>query len=62
MYNKQFKAIVDSKVIKNYITPEIVKRLRILYKEKKYLCLLVIILEKLVLYRNGIINLKIKPI
>ena len=33
-----------------------------LYKEKKYLYLLVTILKKLVLYRDGIINLQIKLI
>ena len=53
---------MDSKVIKNYITPKIIKRLGILYKKKKYLYPLVIILEELILYKNGIINLKIKPI
>ena len=53
---------MDSKVTKNHITPKIVKRLKILYKEKKYLYPLVTILEELVLYRDGIINLEIKPI
>ena len=33
-----------------------------LYKEKEYLYLLVIILEELVLYKNNIINLKTGPI
>ena len=49
---------MDSKVIRNHITPEIVERLKILYREKEYLYLLVIILGELVLYRNNIINLK----
>ena len=53
---------MDSKVIRNYIAPKIVERLGILYKEKKYLYLLVIILEGLVLYKNGIINLETGPI
>ena len=61
-YNKQFKAIVDSRVIRNHITPEIVKRLGILYREREYLYPLVIILGELVLYKDGIINLKIGPI
>ena len=61
-YDKQFKAIVDSRVIKNYITPQTVKRLGIVYREKEYLYPLVIILEKLVLYKDGIINLETKPI
>ena len=50
---------MDSRVIKNYIIPKIVKRLGILYKEKEYLYLLVTILEKPVLYKNSIINLEI---
>ena len=33
-----------------------------LYKEKKYLYPLVIILEELVLYKDNIINLEIEPI
>ena len=53
---------MDSKVIKNHITPEIIKRLKILYKENEYLYLLIIILGEPVLYNNGIINLKIRPI
>ena len=53
---------MDNKVTKNYIIPRIIKQLKILYKEKENLYLLVIILEKLVLYKNGIINLKIRPI
>ena len=36
--------------------------LGILYKEKKHLYLLVIILKELVLYKNSIINLEIGPI
>ena len=38
------------------------KRLEILYKEKEHLYLLVTILKKPVLYKNSIINLKIRPI
>ena len=49
---------MDSKVTKNYITLKTVKRLGILYKEKKYPYLLVIILGEPVLYKNSIINLK----
>ena len=36
--------------------------MEILYREKKHLYPLIIILEKPVLYKNGIINLKIEPI
>ena len=53
---------MDSKVTRNHIAPEIVKRLGILYRKKEYLYLLVIILGEPVLYKDGIINLKIKPI
>ena len=53
---------MDSKVTKNYIIPETVKWLKILYREKKYLYLLVTILKEPVLYRDNIINLKIEPI
>ena len=53
---------MDSKVIRNYIVPKIIKRLEILYKEKKYLYSLITILKELVLYKNGIINLEIGPI
>ena len=53
---------MDSKITKNYITPKIVKRLGILYKEKEYLYLLIIILGEPVLYKDGIINLKTEPI
>ena len=56
--DKQFKAIVDSKIIRNYITPKTVKRLKILYREKEYLYPLIIIFKKLIIYKNGIIDLK----
>ena len=53
---------MDCKVIRNYIIPKIVKWLGILYKEKTCLYLLVMILGELVLYKDNIINLKIRPI
>ena len=49
---------MDSGVTQNYITPKIVKNLGIPYQEKEKLYILVIILGKLVLYKNRIINLK----
>ena len=49
---------MDSGVIKNYIIPKTAEQLGILYRQKKYLYLLVIILGKPVLYRDGVINLK----
>ena len=53
---------MDSGVIRNYITPKIVKQLKILYREKEHLYLLITILGKLVLYKDSIINLKTEPI
>ena len=47
---------------KNHITPQIVKQLGILYIKKENLYPLIIILGKLILYKNSIINLKIRPI
>ena len=49
---------MDSRVIRNHIIPEIIKRLKILYKEKEHLYPLVIILEELITYKDNIINLK----
>ena len=49
---------MDSKVIRNHIAPKIVKQLGILYKERKYLYPLIMILGELVLYKNSIINLE----
>ena len=51
---------MDSGVIRNYIIFRIIKQLKILYREKENLYLLVIILKELVLYKDGIINLKIE--
>ena len=53
---------MNSRVTKTYIIPKIVKRLGMLYREKEYLYPLVIILGELVLHKNSIINLKIRPI
>ena len=58
--DKQFKAIIDSGVIRNYIISKTAEQLNIPYRQKEYLYLLVIILKELVLYRDSVINLKIK--
>jgi hypothetical protein len=50
---------VDSKVIKNHITPKVVEWLGLLYKQKLEPYTLVIILGDLVLYKDKIINLEI---
>jgi hypothetical protein len=49
---------VDNRVIKNYITPSTVERLKLLYKQKLKPYTLVTILEDLVLYKDKIINLE----
>ena len=54
----QFKAIVNSKATRNHIVLKVVEWLGILYKEKERPYLLVTILRELVLYKDGIINLK----
>ena len=60
--DKQFKALVDSGVIRNHISPKIVKRLGIPYQQKKNLYPLVIILGDPIFYKNRVIYLEIKPI
>jgi hypothetical protein len=50
--------MVDNKVIKNYITPKVVKWLGLLYKQKLEPYALVTILGDPVPYKDGIINLK----
>ena len=54
--------LVDSKVIKNYILLVIVERLKIPYRLKKILYLLIIILRDLIFYKNRVIYIKIKPL
>jgi hypothetical protein len=49
---------VDSKIIKNYIAPKVVKWLGLLYKQKLEPYTLVMILGDLVLYKDKIINLE----
>ena len=49
---------MDSRVIRNYILLAIVKQIELLYRQKERLYLLIIILEDLIAYRGGIINLK----
>jgi len=54
--------LVDSRVIRNYILLAAVKRMELLYRQKEYLYLLIIILGDLIAYKGGIINLKTRPI
>ena len=53
---------MDSGVMRNYILLIIVERLKILYKLKENLYLLVIILGNLIFYRNGVIYIETKLI
>ena len=55
---QEFKALLDSKAIKNHILPKAVKRLGLSYRQKKDLYPLVTILRDLILYRNRIIYLE----
>ena len=50
---------MDSGVIKNYILLITVKRLKIPYKLKENLYLLIIILGDLIFYKNKVIYIKI---
>jgi hypothetical protein len=52
--------MVNNGVIRNHITPKVVKWLGLLYKQKLELYTLVTILGDPVLYRDGIINLEIE--
>jgi hypothetical protein len=53
---------VDSKAIRNYILPTMVERLKILYKPKENLYLLVTILGDPIFYKNKVIYIKTKPL
>jgi hypothetical protein len=50
---------MDSRVIRNHITPKVVEWLGLLYKQKLEPYTLVTISGDLVLYKDGIINLEI---
>jgi hypothetical protein len=54
--------MVNSGVIKNYITPKVVEWLGLLHRQKLELYTLVTILGDPVLYKDGIINLEIGPV
>ena len=50
--------LVDSGVIRNYISLIVVKGIGLLYRQKEYLYPLITILGNLIAYKEGIINLK----
>jgi len=49
---------MDSKTIKNHVSPIAVKRMGLLYKQKQYLYLLVMISGDPILYKDGIIYIE----
>ena len=51
---------MDNRVIKNYILPIIAKKLKIPYRLKENLYLLVTILRDFIFYKNRVIYIKIK--
>jgi hypothetical protein len=53
---------MDSEAIRNHITPKVVERLGLLYRQKLEPYALVTILGDPVLYKDGIINLEIGPV
>jgi len=54
--------LVDNRATRNHISPKVVKRIGLLYRQKEHLYLLITILGDQIAYRGGIINLKIGPI
>src|SRR6266702_3302274 len=58
----KFKAMVDSKTIRNYISLETIKWLGLLYRQKRDLYPLVMILGNPIIHRNGIIYFEIRPV
>ena len=57
---QRFKILVNSKAIKNYILLKAIKRLGLFYRQKRNLYPLVTISKNLILYKDGIIYLKIR--
>jgi hypothetical protein len=54
--------MVDSGVIRNHITPKVVERLGLLYRQKLKPYTLVTILKDPVLYKDRIINIETGPV
>ena len=51
----KFKAMVDNEIIRNYILLEMVKWLKLPYRQKEDLYSLVMISGDLIIYKNGMI-------
>jgi len=54
--------LLDSKIIRNYISLKVIKRLGLPYKQKKDLYPLVTISKNPILYKDKVIHLKTKPV
>src|SRR6266567_3574047 len=59
---EKFKVLVDSRATRNYILLIVVKRIGLLYRDKENPYLLVTILGDLILYRDSIIQIEIRPV
>ena len=55
-------ALIDNKVIKNYMLFKVVKRLKIPYRQKERLYLLITILGDLISYKNEVIYIEIERV
>ncbi len=57
---QEFKALLDNRAIRNYILLKAIKRLGLPYRQKENLYPLVTISGDPILYRDGVIHLKIR--
>ena len=53
---------MDNRAIKNHISPAVIKKMGLPYRQKENLYLLVMILGDPILYKNGMIHLKTGPV
>jgi len=53
---------VDSETTKNHISPAVVKKMKLLYRQKQNLYPLVMILKDPILYKDNIIHFKTEPV
>ena len=60
--DQKFKVLVNSRVIRNYISLKTVEKLKIPYRLKENLYPLVIILGDPISYKNRVICIKIEPL
>jgi len=60
--DQKFKALVDSRAIKNHMSPVVIRRMGLPYRQKKNLYPLVTISGDPILYENGMIYLETEPV